>query len=215
MQTEQLGDDAIPAIAALGKRALIDPPSLTDLRRALTAPDQPAVVRGDPDRGVVASVTGPGGGFVRFVAVDPAHRGQGLGRALLGAAETDLRDHGATTVTIGADAPHYLWAGIDGRELSMVCLAERMRYARVETNFNMDVDLRRHLPEAGASPGLTIESWLPTGRNSTGRGGASKWCARATRVGSSSPTITTASPRCVHTTSRARDWSVRWPFVRI
>ncbi len=144
-----LDDDAIPAIAALGTRALLDPPSLTDLRRALTAPDQPALVRGNPDRGVVATVTGPSGGFVRFIAVDPDHRGAGLGRALLSAAEDDLRAVGAGTVTIGADAPHYLWAGIDRRELAMVCLAERMHYSRVEINFNMDVDLRTVPPDPG------------------------------------------------------------------
>ncbi len=145
----RLGDDAIPAIAALAQRALVDPPTLTDLRRALTAADQPAVIRGDPDRGVVATVTGPRGGHVRFVAVDPAHRGAGRGRELLAAAEHDLRAAGATTVTIGADAPHYLWAGIDSRELAMVCLAERMKYARVEINFNMDVDLRHTPPDPG------------------------------------------------------------------
>jgi predicted N-acetyltransferase YhbS len=145
----RLGDDAIPAIAALGTRALVDPPTLTDLRRALTAADQPAVVRGDPDRGVVATVTGPGGGFVRFLAVDPTQRGLGLGRELLAAAEHDLRAAGATTVTIGADAPHYLWAGIDSRELAMVCLAERMKYARVGVNVNMDVELRHAPPDPG------------------------------------------------------------------
>ena len=160
-----LGDDAIPAIAALGQRALLDPPSLTELHRSLTAPDQPAVALGDPARGVVATVNGAGGGFVRFIAVDPDHRGRGLGRALLRAAEDRLRASGAPSVTIGADAPHYLWAGIDTRELAMVCLAERTRYSRVGVNLNMDVDLTRLAPDpggwrlAGASDRDQVAQW--------------------------------------------------------
>ena len=161
----ELGADAIPAIAALGRRALLDPPSPTELHRSLTAPDQPAVVRGEPTRGVVATVIGAGGGYVRFIAVHPDHRGQGLGRALLGAAEDQLRAAGASTITIGADAPHYLWAGIDTRELAMVCLAERLRYSRVGVNLNMDIDLT-HLERdpggwrvADASDRESVDGW--------------------------------------------------------
>ena len=145
----ELGADAIPAITALGTRALLDPPSQSELERALTATDQPAVVRGDPARGVIATVTDDGRGFVRFIAVDPDHRGRGLGRALMRAAEDDVRAHGASSITIGADAPHYLWAGIDSRELAMVCLAERLHYARVEVNINMDVDLAHIADDPG------------------------------------------------------------------
>jgi predicted N-acetyltransferase YhbS len=141
MEMAELGIDAIPAIAALGRRALIDAPSPSELHSALTAVDQPAMVRGDPALGVVATVIGNGRGFVRFIAVDPDHRGQGLGRELLTAAEEQLRASGTPTVTIGADAPNYLWAGIDTRELAMVCLAERMRYSRVGVNLNMEIDL--------------------------------------------------------------------------
>ncbi len=135
------GAPAVADIAALARRSLVDAPSEAELRRALGAPDQPCVVRGDPNRGVVATVTADGKGYVRFLAVDPAHRGTGLGRSLLVAAESDLRDAGAASVTIGADAPYYLWPGIDSRELGAVCLAERLRYARVDVHVNMDVDL--------------------------------------------------------------------------
>jgi ribosomal protein S18 acetylase RimI-like enzyme len=132
----------LDAVAALARRALLDPPSEAELRAALTAPDQPAVVRGDPAVGVVATVTDGDRGFVRFLAVDPDHRGRGAGRSLLAAAETDLRAAGAGSVTVGSDAPHYLWAGVDTRELAAICLLERCHYQRVEANFNMDVDLR-------------------------------------------------------------------------
>lgn len=136
-----LDADAIEAVAALAGRSLLDPPSLDELRRSLTAPDQPAVVRGDPTHAVVATVTAGAQGFVRFLAVDPSRRGEGLGRALLAAAEVDLRDAGATSVTVGADAPYYLWPGIDARELDAICLVERLHYSRVDVHLNMDVDL--------------------------------------------------------------------------
>jgi GNAT superfamily N-acetyltransferase len=156
---------SIPAVAALAARALVDPPTESELRAALTAADQPATVRGDPATGVVATVTTFDQGFVRFLAVDPAARRRGLGRALLAAAEGDLRDAGARTVTVGSDAPHYLWAGVDTRELGAICLLERARYQRVDANFNMDVDLTRLPPDPGgwrvatAADRDTVDTW--------------------------------------------------------
>jgi N-acetylglutamate synthase-like GNAT family acetyltransferase len=94
-------------------------------------------------------VTAGDQGFVRFLAVDPAYRGAGRGRALLAAAEADLRAAGARSVTVGADAPHYLWAGVDTRELGLICLLERAKYHRVDANFNMDVDLTALPPDPG------------------------------------------------------------------
>ena len=138
-----VGPDSIGAVAALASRSLADPPTEPELRAALLAPDQPAVIRGDPAEGVVASVTAGDEGFIGFLAVDPARRGQGRGRALLAAAEADLRAGGARRVTVGGDAPHYLWAGVDTRELAAICLLERAKYHRVDANLNMDVDLRR------------------------------------------------------------------------
>jgi ribosomal protein S18 acetylase RimI-like enzyme len=149
VDTGVVGPDSIGAIAALARRSLLDPPTEDELRAALLAPDQPATVRGDPELGVVASVTAGDQGFVRFLAVDPAARGRGRGRALLAAAEADLRAAGARAVTVGTDAPHYLWAGVDTRELAAICLLERARYRRVEANFNMDVDLRTLPPDPG------------------------------------------------------------------
>ena len=141
MDFETLDARSIDAVANLARRSLLDPPTLDELRRSLTAPDQPAVLRGDPAHGVVATVTAGAQGFVRFLAVDPAQRGRGLGRALLTAAEKDLRDAGATSVTVGADAPYYLWPGIDARELAAICLVERLHYSRVDVHLNMDVEL--------------------------------------------------------------------------
>jgi predicted N-acetyltransferase YhbS len=149
VETRVLGPDSIAAIASLAQRSLLDPPTEAELRAALLAPDQRATVRGDPEQGVVATVTAGDQGFVRFLAVDPAWRGGGRGRALLAAAEADLRAAGARAVTVGTDAPHYLWAGVDTRELAAICLLERAKYHRVEANFNMDVDLAALPPDPG------------------------------------------------------------------
>jgi predicted N-acetyltransferase YhbS len=160
-----LDANSFDAIAALGQRSLLDAPSPAELRAALGAPDQPATVRGDPERGVVATVTSGDQGFVRFLAVDPAWRRRGIGGTLLAAAEADLRAAGARTVTVGTDAPHYLWAGVDTRELGAICLLERHKYQRVEANFNMDVDLRTLPPDPGgwraATPGdrEAVDAW--------------------------------------------------------
>src|SRR5581483_3895534 len=105
-------------------------------RGALFAPDQPALVRGDPATGVVATVDADGGRYVRLLVVDPAQRGHGHGHALLAAAEADTRAAGSRTLTIGADAPYFLWAGVPSDALALLCLLERHHYARVEANFD-------------------------------------------------------------------------------
>ncbi len=78
---------------------------------------------------------------MRLLVVAPDRRGEGLGRALLAAGEDTLRAQGLSSVTVGADAPYYLWPGVEAGEIAFLCLLERMKYARIEANFNMDVDL--------------------------------------------------------------------------
>lgn len=170
MTLPRLGPDALETISVLVARACSDPPSEDELRRALLAPDQPSVIRGDPGTGVVATVTRGGEGFVRLLAVDPDHQGAGRGRALLHAAEDDLRSAGAHTMTVGADAPYYLWPGIDTRDLAAICLLERTKFSRrTETNVNMDVDLAQVPPDPGgwrvgdpARDRSTLEGWAET-----------------------------------------------------
>ena len=136
-----LEEDSLPAIAALCARSLTDAPTADELARTLFASDQPATVLGDPDRGVIASVDSVGNGHIRLLVVDPAHRGHGLGRELLALGEEHLRARGFSSVTVGADAPYYLWPGVETSEIEMLCLLERAKYARVETNLNLEVDL--------------------------------------------------------------------------
>jgi GNAT superfamily N-acetyltransferase len=161
---DRLGEDDVPAIADLCRHALPDPPADDEIERALFAPDQPATVRGQPEVGVVATVKGEGGGYVRLLVVDPSARGRGHGHALLEAAEADLA--GEASVTVGADAPYFLFPGVETSQTEMLCLLERHHYTRAEANFNMAVDLGELRPDPGGTALATagdrpeVEDWM-------------------------------------------------------
>jgi mycothiol synthase len=136
-----LDRDALPAIAELCRRGVLDSPSEEELAGTLFATGQPAVVRGDPATGVVATVAGESGGFIRLLVVHPGRRGRGHGHALVEAAEADARAAGHSTLTVGSDSPFFLWAGAPSAEVALLALLERHHYRRVETNFDMTIDL--------------------------------------------------------------------------
>lgn len=146
---DRLDRGDLPAVAELCRRGLADPPEADELEGALFAPDQPATVRGDPKLGIVATVEGEGGGYVRLLVVDPSARGRGHGHALLEAAESDLT--GTKSVTVGADAPYFLFPGVETSQIAMLSLLERHRYTRAEANFNMAVDLDALRPDPGGT----------------------------------------------------------------
>jgi GNAT superfamily N-acetyltransferase len=133
--------NSLAAIAELCRRGVSEPLTVDELDGALFAGEQPAVVRGDPEIGVVATADCDDGAHVRLLVVDPEKRRRGHGRALLRAAEADARAAGSATLTVGADAPFFLWAGVPSANIELVCLFERHHYERVETNFDMTIDL--------------------------------------------------------------------------
>jgi predicted N-acetyltransferase YhbS len=147
---------------------MADPPSFDELDGSLFAPDQPAAVFGDPATGVVAAVACDDGAHIRLLAVDPAHRGRGLGHALVQAAEDWAVAAGHRSLVTGADPPYFLWPGVPSGETSLVCLFERRHYGRADTNFNMDVDLHS-LPVdpgghrvAGPEDAAELDEWMAT-----------------------------------------------------
>ncbi len=159
---------ALRPIFDLCGRSVADAPTEEELEGALFAPGQPAVVRGDPDVGVVATVTGGSGGYVRLLVVDPGARGAGHGHALVRAAEADARAAGHATLTVGADSPFFLWAGVPSRATALLCLLERHHYQRVETNFDMTIDLASIPDDPGGHVLATaadrdeLDHWLVT-----------------------------------------------------
>jgi len=145
----ELGPSDFGAIAAFCQRSVRDAPTEVELQGALFAPDQPATLLGDPSVGVVALALCSDGPHIRLLGVDPDHRGNGHGRALVRAAEQWARDAGHHSLITGADPPYFLWPGVPTTETEMLCLFERLHYNRAETNFNMDVDLARIPPDPG------------------------------------------------------------------
>jgi GNAT superfamily N-acetyltransferase len=139
--TRRLGHSDLEAIAQLCRRTLTGGPSPEELEGALFAEDQPAVVLGDPARGVVAVVDCDDGPHLRLLVVDEPARGQGVGRSLLDAAEGWAREEGHGVLITGADPPYFLWPGVPSSETGLLFLLESRHYHRVETNFNMDIDL--------------------------------------------------------------------------
>jgi GNAT superfamily N-acetyltransferase len=136
-----LDRSALEQISVLCRRSIPGAPTTDELDGALFAPQQPALVLGDPGVGVVATVETDDGSHVRLLAVDPGARRRGHGHALLEAAEGAARAGGGTALTIGADPPYYLWPGVPSSATAMLCLLERRHYNRVDTNFDMAVQL--------------------------------------------------------------------------
>jgi predicted N-acetyltransferase YhbS len=162
-------DVDLDAVAALCGRSLADAPTADELARTVFEPKQPATVVGDPEVGVIATVAGLGDaasqGFVRLLVVAPEHRGRGVGRELLAAGEDGLRARGSTSVTIGEDAPYYLWPGVETHETALLYLLERRKYTRTGANYNMDLDLAGIPDDEGgwvaatASDRAEVEAW--------------------------------------------------------
>jgi len=164
LETPVLGPDALDAVVALCNRSLSRPLLRAELEGALFAPDQPTVLRGDPTFGVVAAVPGEPDGYIRLLVVDPAHRGNGHGHTLLTAALADLAE--CRTITVGADAPYYLFPGVETSEIAMLCLLEKHRFQREEANFNMEIDLSQIPADPGGTALATasergeVDDWM-------------------------------------------------------
>ncbi len=95
---------------------------------------------------VTVSVTGVGehrSAHVQLLVVHPSRRGQGLGRALVEAAERWATDRGLSELTIGGAAPFYLFTGIDTRWTAAICLLESMGYERTGAELDLTCPTRR------------------------------------------------------------------------
>jgi GNAT superfamily N-acetyltransferase len=173
----ELGVESVSAISRLCDESLGDAPSQADLRASLFTPGFPVTVRGDPARGVVASCVRDGQAYLRLLVVHPSARRQGLGAALLDAAEVDLRP--ATSITVGADAPDYLFPGVETTEVALHCLLEQRRYTREDANVNLMVDLQ-DLP--AVPPNDPVAVARPEDRDEVARWVGTHWANWETEV---------------------------------
>ena len=80
-------------------------------------------------------------GHVDLIAVHPAARRQGAGRALIGSVESALAARGVTEVLLAGNPPNYAWPGIDVRYTPAVCAAQAYGYEQDRTAWNMTADL--------------------------------------------------------------------------
>ncbi len=119
-----------------------------------SAPDRPADRRTVGFVATASGVPGPAGvvlaslsqrdpsvGHVDLVAVHPAGRRRGIGRALLSRVEVALAALGAGEVRLAGNPPYYAWPGIDVRYTPAVCAAAALGYQRDDIAWNMTVDL--------------------------------------------------------------------------
>ncbi|WJK44222.1 GNAT family N-acetyltransferase [Solwaraspora sp. WMMA2056] len=83
----------------------------------------------------------PAVGHVDLIAVHPDFRRHGLGRTLLGRAESALAVRGAAEVLLAGNPPYYAWPGVDVRYTPAVCLAMACGYQQDRTAWNMTADL--------------------------------------------------------------------------
>ena len=83
----------------------------------------------------------PATGHVDLIVVDPEHREQGHGRALLAELERRLIAAGAARLRIRGNPPTFAWPGIDIRYTPAVCMAAAAGYERLLDCNNMLVDL--------------------------------------------------------------------------
>lgn len=83
-------------------------------------------------------------GYIKLLAVAPAHRRQGIGGALLEKLEAQLTAQGATVLRVCESAPNYLTPGLDVRYTFGMLFFQKYGYTRFGETYNLDVDLQAH-----------------------------------------------------------------------
>lgn len=140
----QARNEDLDRIAAVCHRALHLDPDAAELPALLwDRPETRAWVAAEDDTitGVLlGSVTGDVA-HVDLFAVDPAHRRNGVGSALLAEFEARARESGATQAMVGGSVDRYAWPGLDVRYTPALCLFQAAGYEMVTTATNMIVDL--------------------------------------------------------------------------
>jgi len=130
----ELGQDAAPQIAAFTRVACAyDLLSTTSVQRSIFADPDSQLVLGLYDGGldaVAVAVVRGARSWVKFLAVHPRVRRQGLATVMLERLESFCRDAGAGSIEVGTSAPYYVSPGVDVRYSEAVCFYETRGYKR-------------------------------------------------------------------------------------
>jgi mycothiol synthase len=172
----ELTDDDVPAVVSLCRTALDLPEDAAEAagivlrlrERSGTVPRRlagfVAVAGADRMIGVVlgsVSHRDPSIGHVDLIAVDPAERRRGVGRALMARIEGALAGLGARNVVLAGNPPYYAWPGIDVRYTPAICAAMAFGFEPDQPAWNMTAELA-HLRPTGeaekrlAEQGVTV-----------------------------------------------------------
>ena len=203
-----------PASPSSASAAIVDCPTVDELEGALFAPEQPAVVRGDPagrrrrhGRRRQRRVTcGFSSSIPKLGAEGTATRSCARPTPTRARRRTHARSRSAPTrrSSCGRACP--------STETALLCLFERHHYARAETNFDMTIDLAA-IPDDPGGHVLATAGGSRRGRGLdgdtlaelAGRGDA----RRSTRATSCSPAATMASARSARSRSTEPGSSAR------
>ena len=164
-----LTDADLPAVVDLCREALDLPEDAVEADRIVARlREQPGIAFAATVDGELAGVVlgsnsrrDDSTGHIDLIAVRPAARRQGIGRALLARAEGALAGRGAVEVLLAGNPPYYAWPGIDVRYTPAVCAANALGYEQDRTAWNMTADLTTLRPteaaeERLAASGVTV-----------------------------------------------------------
>ena len=171
-----------------------DPPAPEELAGALCTEDQPALVFGDLDTGVVAVAECDDGPAHPIAGLDPSARGRGLGHALLQQAEDWARQGGPPGPRHRSRPALLPVAGRaeldDGAALPARAASLQPHRGRTST-WTWTSRRSPTIPEVGTGwPGPTSGTSWTSGWRRTGRTGVPRCCGPSTRATSSSPAPT-------------------------
>jgi mycothiol synthase len=179
-----VGVEAAPQIAAFTRVACpYDLLSTASVERSIFDDPDPSVTLAHFDIGLEAvgsAVVRGEHGFVKFLAVHPRSRLNGLGSQLLGRLEDFCRAHGATSVSLGPSAPFYVVPGIDVRTTEALTFAHARGYERTGDSVNQGVrliDLPAPELPCHVADGSDLERIMPWLRESY-----PNWIAEVTRA---------------------------------
>lgn len=100
---------------------------------AMTEGDRPVAVAG-----ATTSVIGEHvAAHIQLVVVDPARRRRGLARRLVDRIGQWATEQGASSLTVGAGAPFFLFTGVDSRWTDALCFFETLGFERVGTELDL------------------------------------------------------------------------------